>query len=136
MDIGKFNEYKGFIGSIELTEGKHHGILLNTNDFVNYTADSLEELEEEFHKAVDDYLIVLEELSLIITKDNYRILIDSKEFQQKVLDYIGSEEIDKMIRSTIFDGKPECKSAIIHGMCIASMLASYCEPFCIIEKSK
>lgn len=69
-------------------------------------------------------------------KERFRVLIDSKELQQKVLDYISSEDIDKMIRSTIFDGKPECKSAIIHGMCIASMLASYCEPFCIIEKGK
>ena len=70
------------------------------------------------------------------SKETYKVLIDSKELQQKVLDYINSEEIDKMIRSTIFDGKPECKSAIIHGMCVASMLTSYCEPFCIIEKSK
>ena len=75
-------------------------------------------------------------LKTTTNKESYRVLIDSKELQQKVLDYIESEEIDKMIRSTIFDGKPECRSAIIHGMCIASMLTSYCEPFCIIEKSK
>lgn len=75
-------------------------------------------------------------LKTTTNKESYRVLIDLKELQQKVLDYIESEEIDKMIRSTIFDGKPECRSAIIHGMCIASMLASYCEPFCIIEKSK
>ena len=62
MNIGKFKEYKGFVGSIEITDGKHHGILLDIKDFVNYTADSLEELEEEFHKAVDDYLIFLDEL--------------------------------------------------------------------------
>ena len=68
--------------------------------------------------------------------EKYKILIDMKEFQQKVLDYINSEDIDKMIRNTVFDGKPECKSAIIHGMSIASMMASYCKPFCIIEKDK
>lgn len=70
------------------------------------------------------------------TNKEYKIFIDTKEFQQKILDYINSEEIDKMIRSTIFDGKPECRSAIIHGMCMASMLTSYCEPFCIIENGK
>lgn len=59
MEIGKFKPYKGFIGTIEFTEGKHHGKLININDFVNYVADSLEELEEEYHKAVDDYLEVL-----------------------------------------------------------------------------
>lgn len=65
MRIGTFKQYKGFVGSIEITDGKHHGILLNINDFVNYTADSLEQLEEEYHKAVDDYLILLEELQII-----------------------------------------------------------------------
>ena len=70
------------------------------------------------------------------SKEIYRVLIDSKEFQQKVLDYIGSEEIDKVIRTTSFDGKPECKSAIIYGMCLASMLTNNCEPFYIIENCK
>ena len=62
MVIGKFKSYKGFIGTIELTAGKHHGKLVDINGFVNYVADSLEELEEEYHKAVDDYLEVLEDM--------------------------------------------------------------------------
>lgn len=60
-------------------------------------------------------------------EDNCRIVVDTKEFQQKVLDYINSGEIDKMINSTVFAEKPECRSAIIHGMSIASMLTSACE---------
>lgn len=67
-------------------------------------------------------------------ENNYKIVIDVREFQQKVLDYISSEEIDKMIRNTVFDGSPECKSAIIHGMAIASMLTSYCELIAIGSK--
>ena len=63
--------------------------------------------------------------------NNYRIVVDKDEFQQKVLDYISSDEIDKMISSTVFDGKPECKSAIVHGMAIASMLTSYCTLMCV-----
>lgn len=59
----KFEPYKGFEGSIEITDGKYHGIILNIDDFVNYVADSLEELQKEFHKAVDDYLVVLKELN-------------------------------------------------------------------------
>lgn len=59
----KFESYKGFEGSIEVTDDKYHGIILNIDDFVNYTADSLEELQEEFHKAVDDYLVVLKEIN-------------------------------------------------------------------------
>ena len=60
-------------------------------------------------------------------EDNCKIVVDVTEFQQKVLDYISSEEIDKMISNTIFADKPECKSAIIHGMTIASMLTGCCE---------
>lgn len=69
-------------------------------------------------------------------RDKYRILIDSEEFQQKVLDYIGSKEIDKMIDSTVFKDNPECKSAIIHGMVIAAMITSRCERFYIEEKEE
>lgn len=57
--------------------------------------------------------------------------IDAQEFQQKVLDYISSDELDKMINNTVFAGKPECKSAIVYGMAIASMLTSTCEPMYI-----
>lgn len=60
MKIGKFNAYKGFVGTIEMTDGEYHGRLLDISDFVNYIADSLEELEEEYHKAVDEYLVVLD----------------------------------------------------------------------------
>ena len=56
----------------------------------------------------------------------YKIVVDVEEFQQKVLDYISSDEMDKMINNTVFAEKPECKSAVIHGMAIASMLTSYC----------
>lgn len=40
-----------------------------------------------------------------------KILIDSTEFQQKVLDYISSCEIDKMINTTVFKDNQECKQA-------------------------
>ena len=48
--------------------------------------------------------------------NDYKVVVDTKEFQQKVLDYIDSDDIDKMISNTVFADKPECKSAIIHGM--------------------
>lgn len=57
---------------------------------------------------------------------DFKMLIDSTEFQQKVLDYISSCEIDKMIDTTVFKDNQECKQAIIHGMIIASMLTSRC----------
>jgi hypothetical protein len=57
---------------------------------------------------------------------DFKILIDSTEFQQKVLDYISSCEIDKMIDTTVFKDNQEYKQAIIYGMVIASMLTSRC----------
>lgn len=68
--------------------------------------------------------------------DNYKILIDSTELQQKVLDYIASEEFNKMVDSTIFIDDNQCKLAIIHGMAIASMLTCRCKPLYIDFKKE
>ena len=68
--------------------------------------------------------------------DNYKRLIDSTELQQKVLDYIASEEFIKMIDSTVFRDNNQCKLAIIHGMAIASMLTCRCEQFYINFKKE
>ena len=68
-------------------------------------------------------------------EESYRLLIDVKEFQQKVLDYMCSNEIDTMIEHTDFKDKPECKNAIIHGMAVASLLTSTCESFYVKDKS-
>ena len=58
MKIGKFYEYRGYTGSIEFSSDDqcYFGRLLNINDLVHYEADSVEELNEEFKKAVDDYI--------------------------------------------------------------------------------
>lgn len=69
-------------------------------------------------------------------EDKYRRLIDPIEFNQKVLDYIGSDELNKMIDSTVFKDKPECKNAITHGMIAASMLTCRCESIYVKEESK
>lgn len=59
--------------------------------------------------------------------EDYKVLIDSTELQQKVLDYIGSEEFDKMLDCTVFKDNNQYKLAIIHGMSIASMLTYRCK---------
>lgn len=68
--------------------------------------------------------------------DNCKRLIDSTELQQKVLDYIASKEFDKMVDSTVFRDDNQCKSAIIHGMAIASMLTCRCKPLYINFKKE
>lgn len=65
MRIGTFNEYKGFIGTIEYSaeDRTHHGSIKNIRDYVNYEANNIEELFEEFHKTVDNYLDFCKEIS-------------------------------------------------------------------------
>lgn len=68
--------------------------------------------------------------------EDYKILIDPSEFQQKILDYIGSDELGKIIDNTVFKDNSECKNAIIHGMVIASMLTSRCKSVYVKEEAK
>lgn len=66
--IGTFEKYKDYAGTIEYdSEDKiHYGKVLFTNEnhLVNYEAENIVELEEEFHKAVDDYLEFCKEIDL------------------------------------------------------------------------
>ena len=58
---------------------------------------------------------------------DYNILIDSTEFQQKVLDYIYSDEFKNMVNSTVFKDNANYEHAIAHGMVMAAMLTSRCK---------
>ena len=68
--------------------------------------------------------------------DNYKVLIDSTELQQKILDYTASKEFNKMVDFTVFKDNSQCRMAIIYGMSIASMLTCRCESFCINFKKE
>ena len=98
---------------------KHRDIYENPEKYISNEAikrylESKEEIKEQSKK-----------------EEKYLVLIDSKEFQQRVLDCITTEEIDKFFHNTVFADDERCKQAMIHGMCIASMLTSYCEPMLI-----
>lgn len=59
MRIGQFVEYKGYVGSIEYEpedNPHYYGSLLNIDDFVNYQADNIIDLEMEYYNTVDDYI--------------------------------------------------------------------------------
>lgn len=66
--IGTFKEYKGYVGSILYSpeDRIHYGKVLFTNEnhLVNYEAENIVKLEEEFHKAVDDYLEFCKDIDL------------------------------------------------------------------------
>lgn len=59
-------KYKGFIGSVAFSEEDNvfFGKLEGINGLVNFEGDSVSELTEAFHEAVDDYLAYCEENNL------------------------------------------------------------------------
>jgi len=61
----KVFHYKNFIGSIEADTATKclYGKLLYINDLVTYEAITIEKLEVEFKKAVNDYLDTCEQLN-------------------------------------------------------------------------
>ncbi len=56
-------EYKGYHTKIEFDADTHmlYGKIEGIRDLVNFECDNLNKVEEEFHEAVDDYLIFCEE---------------------------------------------------------------------------
>jgi predicted HicB family RNase H-like nuclease len=51
-------EYKGYIGKVEFDDSVNvfHGRVVNIRDVVTFEGTTVEELQREFHEAVDDYL--------------------------------------------------------------------------------
>ena len=63
-------------------------------------------------------------------KYNHRILIDTQEFQSKILDLIGSEEFDRQFATTIFntyENQQQYRQAMMHGMLLAGIMTCKCE---------
>lgn len=58
MRLGRFLEYKGYVGSIEydLEDKIYFGSLLNIKDFIGYHALYGDELLKNYHDAVDKYI--------------------------------------------------------------------------------
>lgn len=56
-------EYRGYIGSVEFSEvdGVFCGKVQGVRALISYEGTNVEELVEDFHGAVDDYLILCEE---------------------------------------------------------------------------
>lgn len=56
-------QYKGFLGSVEFSEsdGVFFGKIEGINALVNFEGDSVKELTDAFHEAVEDYLIFCKE---------------------------------------------------------------------------
>ena len=54
-------EYKGYIGSVEFSEGDgiFFGKVMGIRSLISYEGTDAKSLVEDFHGAVDDYLLLL-----------------------------------------------------------------------------
>lgn len=53
-------EYKGYTTKIKYSsdDNVYYGKIEGIEDFVNFESDSVENIETEFHRAVNDYLLL------------------------------------------------------------------------------
>ena len=59
-------EYKGYLGSVEFSQrdALFYGKVLGVRALISYEGRSAEELINDFHGAVDDYLVLCEETGI------------------------------------------------------------------------
>ena len=75
-------EYKGYYANVtcDMKSKKLLGILRGIDDFVDFSAETAEELEQQFHMAVDDYLEFCQEVGKTPCKEwneTFRIRMNS-----------------------------------------------------------
>ena len=65
-EITKMNveEYKGYIAKVQYSEDEkiYHGRIEGIDDLVTFESSDEEKIIEEFHAAVDDYLVFCDEM--------------------------------------------------------------------------
>ena len=66
-------QYKGYVGSVEFSEsdGVFFGKVQGIQSLISYEGRSVQELVDDFHRAVDDYLALCE------TEDSAPEMIDN-----------------------------------------------------------
>ncbi|MBC8440287.1 MAG: type II toxin-antitoxin system HicB family antitoxin [Deltaproteobacteria bacterium] len=96
-------KYKGFIGSVEVSIADNciHGKILFINDLITYQANGLDQIEQEFQEAVEDYFETCKELKIDPLKSfngSFNVRVGSELHQRLALNAI---EKDKNINSIV-----------------------------------
>lgn len=89
-------EYKGYIGSVEFSteDCVFHGKVQGIRALISYEGTTAQELVEDFHAAVDEYLALCEEEELEpekAYKGSFNVLI-SPELHKKAVVYAYSQQ--------------------------------------------
>lgn len=90
-------EYKGYIGSVEFseTDGVFHGKVQGIRALISYEGTNARELVEDFHSAIDDYLILCKDENLEpekAYKGSFNVRI-SPELHKKAVVYAYSQQV-------------------------------------------
>ncbi|MBQ2705716.1 MAG: type II toxin-antitoxin system HicB family antitoxin [Agathobacter sp.] len=90
-------EYKGYIGSVEFSEADSifHGKVQGIRALISYEGTNGKELVEDFHSAVDDYLILCKKENIEpekAYKGSFNVRI-SPELHKKAVVYAYSQQV-------------------------------------------
>ena len=102
--------HRGYMGSIEVSVEDNclYGQILYVNDLVNYFANSPADLEEEFKKAVDDYLVFCEKEGLLPDKPfkgSFNIRITPQLHKEaSIIATSKGQSLNEFIRECIQEG--------------------------------
>ena len=55
-------EYQGYSVSVRFVDGVYRGVLEGISDYVDFECIDLNDMESEFHRAVDDYIALCNEI--------------------------------------------------------------------------
>lgn len=106
-------EYKGYHARVEFNSVSLilHGKIEGINDLVTFESDSVSEIENEFHKAVDDYLAFCENIgqspdkeyrgsfNIRITPELHKKLVEISFLQNESLNSTVEKAIDLYVQT-------------------------------------
>ena len=100
-------EYKGYHTKIEvdLEDGILYGKIEGIKDLVNFESETLDDLEKEFHLAVDDYLSFCEEVGKTPEKEykgSFNVRVSPELHRQlALLAFKNSESLNQTVEKAI-----------------------------------
>ena len=102
-------EYKGYIGSVEFSEsdGIFHGKVQGIRALISYEGTNAQELVDDFHTAVDDYLVLCQEENIEpekAYKGSFNVRI-SPELHKKAVVYAYSQQtsLNKVMEDALYN---------------------------------
>lgn len=104
-------EYKGYVGSVEFSEGDgvFFGKVMGIRALVSYEGTTAKELVEDFHAAVDDYLALCADRGVkpeVAYKGSFNVRISPELHRQAVI-YAAAHQmslnsfVEDALRSTL-----------------------------------